>query len=271
MERHKGCGIEQSGNREHDRQPEQPEFYADLADRGQPMRKLSRGFGLVEIMVALVLGLVVSLGIVQIFTAARGTYQSQNAAARMQEDARFLLSKLIQEIRMTGMYGCLSFKNNTPVSPAIPWPIALDTPILWDNPSRTLTLVTADVGTTGSTPTWTIVSDCQSKTQIYASTRAPDAGQTAFPLRQLVYTLSGTDLTIKYGTDGTPQPLLQNVADFSVSFGMTGNPMSYTTAVTKANADAVRSVRISLTLQDGQNGIVKPQQYNVVAYLRNRF
>ncbi|WP_116800303.1 PilW family protein [Pseudomonas syringae] len=235
------------------------------------MRKLSRGFGLVEIMVALVLGLVVSLGIVQIFTAARGTYQSQNAAARMQEDARFLLSKLMQEIRMTGMYGCLSFSNYTPVSPAIPWPIALDTPILWDNPSRTLTLVTADVGTTGSTPTWTIVSDCQSTTQLYASKRAPAAGETAFPLRQLVYTLTGTNLNIQYGTGGDVQPLLQNVADFSVSFGMAGNPMSYTTAVTKANADAVRSVRISLTLQDGQNGIVKSQQYNVVAYLRNRF
>ncbi|WP_431194188.1 PilW family protein, partial [Pseudomonas viridiflava] len=77
------------------------------------MRRLSRGFGLVEIMVALVPGLVVSLGIVQIFTASRVTYQSQNASARMQEDARFVLSKMIQEIRMTGMYGCLSLSNVT--------------------------------------------------------------------------------------------------------------------------------------------------------------
>ncbi|MDU8456735.1 PilW family protein [Pseudomonas syringae group sp. J254-4] len=234
------------------------------------MRKPSKGFGLVEIMVALVLGLVVSLGIVQIFTAARGTYQSQNAAARMQEDARFILSKLTQEIRMTGMYGCLSFSNYTPVAPAVPWPAALDNPILWDNPTKTLTLVTTDVGTAGGTPTWTIVSNCQTTTQLYANTRAPAAGETAFPLRQLVYKLTGTNLTIQYGTGGDVQPLLQNVADFTVSFGMAGNPMFYTTAVTKANAANVRSVRISLTLQDGQNGIVKSQQYNVVAYLRNR-
>lgn len=81
-------------------------------------------------------------------------------------------------------------------------------------------------------------------------------------------------MTIQFGTGGDVQPLLQNVADFSVSFGMAGNPMSYTSAVTKANAGDVRSVRISLTLQDGQdgqNGLVKSQQYNVVAYLRNRF
>ncbi|KPY88762.1 prepilin-type N-terminal cleavage/methylation domain-containing protein [Pseudomonas syringae pv. tagetis] len=235
------------------------------------MRKPSRGFGLVEIMVALVLGLVVSLGIVQIFTAARGTYQSQNAAARMQEDARFILSKLIQEIRMTGMYGCLSFKDYAPTPPAINWPLALDNPILWDNANKTLTLITSDVGTAGSSPTWTILSDCMTDTQLYSGAKAPAAAQTAFPLRQLVYTLTGTDLTIKYGTAGDVQPLLQNVVNFDVSFGVVGNPMSYTSVITAANAADIRSVRIGLTLRDGQNGIVKNQQYNVVAYLRNRF
>ncbi|MDA3135853.1 pilus assembly protein PilW [Pseudomonas syringae] len=234
------------------------------------MRKLSRGFGLVEIMVALVLGLVVSLGIVQIFTAARGTYQSQNAAARMQEDARFLLSKLIQEIRMTGLYGCLSFKDYSPTPPAINWPVALDNPILWDNANRTLTLITSDVGTAGNAPTDNIIGLQNRHSALYGA-QSPLAGQTAFPLRQLLYTLTGTNLNIQYGAGGAVQPLLQNVLDFSVSFGMAGNPMSYTTAVTNANAANVRSVRISLTLQDGQNGVVKNQQYNVVAYLRNRF
>ncbi|MEE3917182.1 prepilin-type N-terminal cleavage/methylation domain-containing protein [Pseudomonas viridiflava] len=234
------------------------------------MRRLSRGFGLVEIMVALVLGLVVSLGIVQIFTASRATYQSQNASARMQEDARFVLSKMIQEIRMTGMYGCLSFSNVTPVAPAIALPVALDNAILWDNANAKLTLVTADVGSTGSTPTWTIISDCRSTTQLYTGARAPAAGETAFPLRQLVYSLSGTDLSIRFGATADPQPLLQNVTSFSVSFGMVGNPMSYKTAITAGNAGDIRSVRISLTLHDPDNR-VEDQQYSVVAYLRNRF
>lgn len=234
------------------------------------MRRLSRGFGLVEIMVALVLGLVVSLGIVQIFTASRATYQSQNASARMQEDARFVLSKMIQEIRMTGMYGCLSFSNVTPVAPAIALPVALDNAILWDNANAKLTLVTADVGSTGSTPTWTIISDCRSTTQLYTGARAPAAGETAFPLRQLVYSLSGTDLSIRFGATADPQPLLQNVVSFSVSFGMVGNPMSYKTAITPGNAGDIRSVRISLTLRDPDNR-VEDQQYSVVAYLRNRF
>jgi len=235
------------------------------------MKRHSRGFGLIEVMVALVLGLVVSLGILQIFTASRATYQSQNASARMQEDARFILSKLIQEIRMTGLYGCLSFGSYVPTSPAIAWPASLDNPVLWDNANRTLTLVTSDIGTTGSAPTWTILSDCKTDTQIYAGQKAAVAGQTSFPLRQLVYTLTGTDLTIKYGTAGAVQPLLQNVTAFDVFFGMVGNPMTYTQTITPANAGDIRSVRINLTMQDGEGGKVRNQQYSVVAYLRNRF
>ncbi|MBX8489571.1 PilW family protein [Pseudomonas lijiangensis] len=234
------------------------------------MKKSSRGFGLIEIMVALVLGLVVSMGIIQIFSASRGTFLTQNASARMQEDARFVLSKLMQEIRMTGMYGCLGFNNYVPVPPAIAWPAALDNPILWDNANKTLTLVTSDIGTTGTSPTWTIISNCQTSTQLYAGPKLPAAGETAFPMRQFVYTLTGQNLTIKYGTGGTAQPLLQNVSAFDVSFGMAGSPMTYVTTVSTAAAADIRSVRISLTLQDPDNR-VRPQQYNVVAYLRNRF
>ncbi|MCI3943666.1 hypothetical protein K0038_00661 [Pseudomonas syringae] len=234
------------------------------------MRNTSKGFGLVEIMVALVIGLVVSLGIVQIFSASRATYQSQNSAARMQEDARFILSKLVQEIRMTGMNGCLKLDSSAPVAPAISRPLAMENQILWDNANRRLTLVTADIGTTGSSPTWTIISDCITSTQLYVGARAPAAGQTAFPLRQLVYTLNGTDLNIQATTAGKTEPLLQNVVGFEVLFGMVGSPMSYTQTITPANAVDIRSVLIRLTLSD-PSGRVQNQQYSVVAYLRNRF
>lgn len=54
------------------------------------MRRRQRGFGLIEMLVALALGLIVVLGVVQIFIAAKNTYVSQNSAAAMQEDARFV-------------------------------------------------------------------------------------------------------------------------------------------------------------------------------------
>ena len=240
------------------------------------MKNHSRGFGLVEIMVALVLGLVVSLGIIQIFTASRATFVAQNASARMQEDARFVLSKMLQELRLAGMYGCLQL-DSVLASGAIVKPAALNNPILWDVANKTLTLVTADVGTAGTSPTWTVVSDCQTTSQLYPGTKVPAAGQTAFPLRQLVYRLNGTELTMQSipaaGSPPAAQPLLQNVKDLRISFGMAGQPMTYSTAatsVTTANAADVRSVRITLLMSD-PDARVRDQQFNVVAYLRNRF
>ncbi|MFK7702127.1 prepilin-type N-terminal cleavage/methylation domain-containing protein [Pseudomonas caspiana] len=235
------------------------------------MNRSVRGFGLVEIMVALVLGLIVSMGIVQIFIASKGTYQSQNAAARMQEDARFALSKLMQEIRMTGMYGCVDF-DTTIVAPAIAKPADLNNPILWDNANNTLTLVTADVGTSGSSPTWSVVSDCRTTSRIYNGTRAPGGGETSFPLRKITYSLVGTDLRVKVGNGTEPaQPLVSNVRAFTVDFGVTGSPMSYIKIIdSTALASNIRSVRLTLVVFD-PTGKVRDQTYNVVAALRNRF
>lgn len=236
------------------------------------MKRQLSGFGLIEIMVAMVIGLIVSLGIVQVFIASKGTYQTQSTSARMQEDARFILSKLIQEIRMTNMYGCLLI-DSTPVPPSIVKPAALDDPILWNRATNTLTLITADVGNSGTTPTWTVVSNCRTSSRIYPGLRAPQAGETAFPLRRIVYTLRGTDLQMAVGLDGasTPQPVLSNIKSFAVSFGVTGSPMSYVNALA-SNAEAlnIRSVRLSLVLSD-PSGKVGDQAYNVVAALRNRF
>jgi type IV pilus assembly protein PilW len=233
------------------------------------MKKTSKGFGLVEIMIALVLGLIVVMGIIQIFSSTRATYQSQNSAARMQEDARFVLSKLIQEIRMVGMYGCLKF-DTAVINGAVAPPAILSTPLQWDSTRNQLTLVTADVGTAGTNPTWTVVSDCRTSSQIYLQSRTPGAGQTSFPLRQLTYTLSGSQLQMTDGLTGVPLPLLDGVSAFNVSFGVTGSPMSYTSALTAASSNRVRSVRLTLTLTDPA-GRVAPQTYNVVAALRNRF
>ena len=238
------------------------------------MKKFSRGFGLIEIMVALVLGLVISMGVIQIFVASRGTYTSQNTSARMQEDARFVLSKMMQEIRMTGMFGCLSVDNLTPASGALTVkPAAFNNPILWNNANSTLTLITADIGGSGGTPNWTVVSDCQSTTQLYASNPVIGAGQVAFPLRQLTYVFSGTELKVAVGTDTSAskqQPLLSNVRALNISLGLAGTPMTYVTAITAANAANIRSVRIGLTLYD-PTGKVRDQVYNVVAAVRNRF
>jgi type IV pilus assembly protein PilW len=235
------------------------------------MNARAKGFGLIEIMVAMVIGLIVSLGIVQVFIASKGTYQTQNASARMQEDARFILSKLVQEIRMTGMYGCLNL-DKTAVAPAINEPQELGNPILWTAASNTLILITADVGNAGTAPTWTIVSDCRATSRLYLNLRAPATGETAFPIRKITYTLQGGDLRMKVGNGADdPQVVLSNVLKLEVSFGVTGSPMSYVnTVASTVEASKIRSVRLTLVLSDPA-GRVANQTYSVVAALRNRF
>lgn len=228
-----------------------------------------RGFSLVEMLLALALGLVLIMGVTQVALSSRATHARQSAASLLQDDARFVLGKLIQEIRQTGMFGCLSTASMSNA------PAGFDRPIGWSatGDSRALTLVTADVGEGGSKPDWTVLSDCTGAAQAYAgSPPVPAPGQIRFALRKLTYTFEAGQL--KFSTLAAPSKavLVDNVGAFDISFGMAARAGS--TIVTRYDASPgdeslIRSVRILLTLQD-PNGLVKDQAYSVVAALRNR-
>jgi type IV pilus assembly protein PilW len=235
------------------------------------MTRTSRGFGLIELLIALALSLVVVLGVAQIFIAAKNTYVSQNTAAGMQEDARFVLSKMIQEIRMVGMFGCLG--TITDASSAGSFNASQITPISWDNANLKLTLVTADVGGSGGVPTWTVISDCRNTATAYTGLRTPASGQLAFPVRRLVYSFSNNQLLMGSGT-GTPtqQVLVNNVSAFNVSFGLASSATDTAASSYSSNPSdpaRIRSVRLTLTFTDPNNR-VRNQTFNVVAALRNR-
>lgn len=235
------------------------------------MNRSNKGFGLIELLIALALSLVVVLGVAQIFIAAKNTYVSQNTAAGMQEDARFVLSKLIQEIRMVGMFGCLG--TITDASAGSSFGAIQATPISWDNSNLQLTLVTADVGANGGVPTWTVISDCRNTATAYSNLAAPAAGQLAFPIRRLVYVLKNGQLTMGTGIGTPPQyVLVDNVKYFNVSFGLATSATDVaasTYSTNPADPSRIRSVRLSLTLTD-PNLRVSDQTFNVVAALRNR-
>ena len=235
------------------------------------MKRHNLGFGLIEMLIALALGLIVVLGVVQIFLAAKNTYVSQNSAAAMQEDARFVLSKMIQELRMVGMFGCLG--TITDSSSAGDFNAAQITPISWDNANLKLTLVTADVGSAGGTPTWTVVSDCRNSATAYTGARVAATGQIAFPIRRLVYSFSNNQILMGTGS-GNPaqQVLVNNVSAFTVTFGLASSATDVAASTYSANPGdpaRIRSVRLSLTLTDPNNR-VRDQTFNVVAALRNR-
>lgn len=229
------------------------------------MRSRQAGFGLIELMIALALGMLVVLTVTQVFLSARHTYLAQHSAAMAQQDARFVLSKIAQEIRMIGMFGCL------PTDRIVDAPVAFQIPIAWQGSatSRSLTLISADVGSHASQPDWTVVSDCKSYAQSYSGPRTVLApGETAFALRRIFYWYE--DHQLKVGANKAV--LLDNVIAFDMSFGVSGSGSDQSVQRYEANPtrlDSIRSVRIALTLRDPELQ-VKDQVYHLVVALRNR-
>lgn len=70
-------------------------------------KKSATGFSIVELMVAIALGLVITAAISTVFVTSKGTYTTQENLARLQENARFAVQFLIKDIRLSGHFGCL--------------------------------------------------------------------------------------------------------------------------------------------------------------------
>ncbi|HFA60254.1 MAG TPA: hypothetical protein ENJ83_06150 [Rhodospirillales bacterium] len=64
------------------------------------------GLSLVELMVALAIGLLVVAGVVQVYLSAKQAYRATEALARVQEAGRFATTALVRDIRMAGYAGC---------------------------------------------------------------------------------------------------------------------------------------------------------------------
>ena len=69
-------------------------------------RGLSKGFSLVELMVAMVLGLVLLAGVINTFVANRQVYRTNDNMARIQETARIVNELMGREIRAAGGNPC---------------------------------------------------------------------------------------------------------------------------------------------------------------------
>lgn len=79
-----------------------------MRTKNSSVRSRQRGVTLVELMVALLLGLVLTGGFIQVFMSNRVTYQFNEGLSRLQENGRFAIDTLNFRTRMAGYYGCLS-------------------------------------------------------------------------------------------------------------------------------------------------------------------
>jgi type IV pilus assembly protein PilW len=67
------------------------------------------GLSLIELMIAMALGALTSAGIVAVFVSTSHSYQAQTQLARLQEEGRFAIAQMKEDLAMTGAQYC----NNT--------------------------------------------------------------------------------------------------------------------------------------------------------------
>lgn len=90
---------------------------------GRPGLRGSIGLSLVEVMIAMVIGLLLLAGIYRVYlTTARTSVTTESLAAR-QETIRYISERIAQDVRMAGYRGCLSdsgeIRNTLNPNPAV--------------------------------------------------------------------------------------------------------------------------------------------------------
>lgn len=80
----------------------------DLHRRGpshRPVRARARGLSLIELLVAITIGGLLIFGATQVYVDSRATYEINEQTARLQETARFAMSIIEPDIRMSNYWG----------------------------------------------------------------------------------------------------------------------------------------------------------------------
>jgi len=86
-----------------------------------PKSRHQFGITLIEIMIAMLIGVFLTAGILQVFLGSKQSYRMAEGQSRLQENARFAIDLMTQDIRMAGFRGCnsqsaITSHLNTPTS-----------------------------------------------------------------------------------------------------------------------------------------------------------
>lgn len=71
--------------------------------------KTQSGISMVEVLIALVISLFLLGGIVQVYLTNKSSYTFTDAISRIQENGRFAIETMTQDLRMAGFFGCAIF------------------------------------------------------------------------------------------------------------------------------------------------------------------
>jgi len=116
------------------------------------MKKISGGFTLIELMIAMVIGLIILLGLVTLFTSSSSLNRAQTGLAVLQENGRYAITRIKSDIEMAGRKHCATvampsaFRTNWDQGYAMTaWQVARD--VSFDNGFPDINQVLLDVDT----------------------------------------------------------------------------------------------------------------------------
>jgi type IV pilus assembly protein PilW len=95
----------------------------------QTAQAQQQGLSLIELMIAMVVGLVLLAGVIQIFTSSRASYMVSEGLARLQENGRFGVGFLADDLRMAGQTGCTVDSVNSLLAGTVTVPFDLNDPV----------------------------------------------------------------------------------------------------------------------------------------------
>ena len=151
----------------------------------QKIKLNQKGFSLVELMVAMVLGLVLIGGVIQVVISNIQTFKMNTGVARVQENARFAMAELSKGFREVGFKGCLS---KDPV-------LTNSAAGIFDLSSQDILVNTIAAGTTSFTVGDTVIDDVIANTQAITIKTLVDVGT------KLTAQATGSALTVNSSAD----------------------------------------------------------------------
>ncbi len=175
------------------------------------MKRMQVGFGLLEVMLALAIGLMVLAAASQLFATAHQAWRLQGAALRLQDDARLALLRMAQDIRMAGMFGCLRLNPDDFEDPIARQAFAQPLVI---GPSS-LELVVAESSEHAGEPDWALLTDCHTEALVKKDFPSKPGTLMALRISRHRYELRGS--TLQFIWKGRSQSLIEHVRKLQVT------------------------------------------------------
>jgi len=209
-----------------------------------------KGLSLVELLIAMALGLLLTAGALQMMLASQNIYQTTDTLSRIQENGRFALNFLTKDIRMAG--------HNTTED------ISANGKVFWDGACDASNPCTVNGAGNASDQIGVLMDpsndrDCQGnnvgENQVIVNVYsiADLDGDLVNSLYCHSFDLSTNDWVL----NSQPQPLVDGVENMQILYGIS-DPVQNNTIISYVSADAVTNwanigaARVSLLVNNGQ-------------------